>query len=125
MNIVSVLSSCWCVHGMWVYCDMSSTSVKWRKQSGDQTFWSCYSGIVCPLHQDQVLQVLVVFVPHRMKTSIPALLFLGMQYQGSIVEEARHAISRLMMRQQVTVQTKDHFFPEGRASSLGCCIVFA
>jgi ABC-type uncharacterized transport system permease subunit len=61
------------------YCDMSSTSVKWRKQSGDQTFWSCFSGIVCPLRQYQVLQVLVVFVPHRMKTSIPALLFLGMQ----------------------------------------------
>ena len=56
--------------GLWEeHCYVSSSLVKGQKQSGIQNCRSSYSGIVCPLCQYQVLQALVVCVPHRMKTS--------------------------------------------------------
>ena len=56
--------------GLWEeYCYVSSTLAKRQKQSGTQNCLSPYNGILCPLRQYQVLQVLVVCVPHRTKTS--------------------------------------------------------
>jgi len=56
--------------GLWEeHCYVRSSLVKGQKQSGIQNCRSSYSGIVCPLRQYQVLKVLVVCVPHRMKTS--------------------------------------------------------
>ncbi len=52
-----------------VHCNVSSTLVKWKKQSGTLNFWSCYRQIVCLLQLYQVQRFLVLFVPHWMKTS--------------------------------------------------------
>ena len=49
---------------------VSSTLVNGQKQSGAQNCRSCYSGIVCLLRQYHVVQVLVTYASHRMKTSL-------------------------------------------------------
>ncbi len=56
----SILVVVCCVLWLWVvglqveYCNVTSTLVKWQKQSSTQNCWSCYRGIVCPLQPYQV-----------------------------------------------------------------------
>ncbi len=66
------------------YCNLSSTLVKWQKQSGTLNCQSCHNGIVCPLQPYQVLRLLVLFAPHRMKTSQQCLVVADGLYMPSL-----------------------------------------